>query len=67
MDFYSSLEEVPVFEEEKMMKFIQKDALLQKGYRDMLNMGREKEAAMEIVFNSFVIEDDSMIQAYLSL
>lgn len=55
------------FELEKMKRFVQTDALLRFSVKDLMSKGHKEEYALEIVFNTYVLEDSVMEAAYNAL
>jgi hypothetical protein len=52
------------FEQEKMKRMVEQDRFLKFVYDDLKNRGHQETDALEIVFNSYILEDSSMEAEY---
>ncbi|MEK5071763.1 hypothetical protein [Sporosarcina sp. FSL K6-1508] len=64
---YNELSKEFQFYPEKMQRFLNQDAMLRFVVKDMVSNGHEKEDALQITFNSYVLEDFIMRDIYKTL
>jgi len=55
------------FNKQKMLKFVQIDLLLNRVYLDLQARGHQKDYALKIIFNSYVLGDPVMEDEYIKL
>jgi len=56
-----------VFDPEKVRKFTEIDSLLKFVFNDLKERGHEEDFALELIFNSFVLNDSVMEKAYMNI
>lgn len=55
------------FDAEKMRKYLEQDALLRFAVKDLQKRGHDEVSALEITFNSYVLDDFTMTKIYQTL
>lgn len=56
----------PVFNAAQMLRFVHEDAYLKWMYAELLKKGHASETALEVLFNSNVLEDSAVTDEYES-
>lgn len=54
------------FNKELMLKMVKKDRLLKLVYQDLQKRGHDADSALEIIFNSYILDDSEMEFIYIS-
>lgn len=54
----------PIFDPEKMEEFVSRDMFLRMVVEDMVKRGQSRIDALEVAFNSYILDDSGMIYEY---
>jgi hypothetical protein len=64
MDSNNIEEQLPVFNEQQMLRLVQKDANLTFVFKDLSIKSHDKAHLLEVIFNSNVLEDSLFTNEY---